>query len=95
MRSHTQYLVERYGQKTTITRHNSFAKQDTCWRSKFDKFLESIFLYRVPLEQQQTRKLYQILLDLELHISLFSARIPKQTRRYYLVVSMIQEWMLQ
>ena len=47
------------------------------------------------LEQQQTRKLYQILLDLELHISLFSARIPKQTRRHYLVVSMIQEWMLQ
>ena len=53
------------------------------------------FLYRASLEQQQTQNLHEILLNLELHISLFSARIPKQTRQYYLVVSMIQEWMLR
>ena len=47
------------------------------------------------LKQKQTLKLHQILLDLELHISLFSARIRKQTRLCYLVVSMIQEWTLQ
>ena len=39
-------------------------------------------------------KLHQILHDLELHISLFSARIRKQTKLYYLAVSMIQEWTL-
>ena len=62
---------------------------------KFSKFLESSFLYRVSLEQQQTRKRHEILLDLELHILLFAARILKQTRQYYLAASLIEEWMLQ
>ena len=43
MRSATQYHVEWYGKKTAITKHNLFAKQDTCWKNKFYKFLESNF----------------------------------------------------
>ena len=43
MRSPTQYHVEWYGKKTAITKHNLFAKQDTCWKSKFYKFLKSNF----------------------------------------------------
>ena len=38
-----QYHVEWYGKKTAITKHNLFARQDTCWKSKFYKFLESSF----------------------------------------------------
>ena len=43
MRSLWQHLVELYGQKATITKHNKFTKQDTFWKSKFVKFLESGF----------------------------------------------------
>ena len=44
------------------------------------RYISGIQLFILCITGKTTRKLYQILLDLELHISLFSARIPKQMR---------------